>query len=562
MADFETTTNANDCRVWSWFHKSVDDLSEPVSWGKDISSFVDFIASENTIVYFHNLKFDGTFLLDFMLRDGYKHVEGYPQKMGEFSTLIDRMGKFYSIRVWWWNGGKTEFRDSMKKLAFKVAEIAKAFDLHIRKGEIDYEMPRPIGYEPTQDELDYGFNDVEIIAYALSALFDSGATKLTAGADSLHEFKETSGKRFFDKVFPILDPEIDTDIRTAYRGGFTYANPKFKQRMLGHGKVYDVNSLYPSVMREHLLPYGEPEYFSGVYEHDRVYPLWIQSLTFTARLRKNHIPTVQVKKTSYFIESEYQEIIGEPITMSFTNVDLEILFKHYHVDIVSYNGGWKFKGLTGLFNKFIDKWMEVKINSTGAMKQIAKLHLNSLYGKFATNPTLHPKFPVLEDNRVKLKLGEESTRDPVYTAMGAFITAYARHKTITAAQDNIKTFAYCDTDSLHLITTETPALDIDPDKLGAWKHEGDFTKAFYVRAKAYVERMVTKGSEPCEPHLDVHIAGLPMEIASRVTFDDLYDGKIFKREVLPDGSELKGKLQPVTVPGGIVLEQTSFTIKF
>lgn len=562
MADFETTTNADDCRVWSWFHKSVDNLSSPVDWGKGIGSFVDFIAEDDSIVYFHNLKFDGTFLLDYMLRLGYKHVEGYPTQMGEFSTMIDRMGKFYSIRSWWFFGGKTEFRDSMKKLPFKVAEIAKAFDLPIRKGEIDYEAPRPIGYEPTQDELDYGFNDVEIVAAGLRALFDTGATKLTAGADSLAEFKEVSGKRFFDKVFPILDPEIDMDIRTAYRGGFTYANPRFKQRMLGYGKVYDVNSLYPSVMYEKLLPYGEPEYFSGEYEYDRVHPLWIQSLTFTAKIRKGFIPTIQVKKTSYFIESEYQESVDEPITMSFTNVDLEILFKHYHVDVVSFNGGWKFKGLTGLFNKFIDKWMEIKINSTGAMKQIAKLHLNSLYGKFATNPSLHPKYPVLEDNRVKLKLGEETTRDPVYTAMGAFITAYARHKTISAAQDNIKSFAYCDTDSLHLITRTAPSLDIDPDKLGAWKHEGDFDQAFYIRSKAYVERIVTKADKPCEPHLDVHIAGLPMEVANWITFDHLYDGNELRGGFNDDGSRRKGKLQPVTVPGGIVLRETGFTIKF
>lgn len=562
MADYETTTNENDCRVWSWFHKSVDDLSEPVSWGKDIKSFVDFIKPDDSIIYFHNLKFDGTFLLDFILKAGYKHVDGYPQAMGEFSTLIDRMGKFYSIRIWWSMGGKTEFRDSMKKLNFSVAEIAKAFDTPMIKGEIDYKKPRPIGYEPTQEELEYGYNDVEIIAHALNALFKSGATKLTAGADSLHEFKETSGKRFFDKVFPILDPEIDGDIRTAYRGGFTYANPKFKQRMLGKGKVYDVNSLYPSVMRYELLPYGEPTWFDGEYEQDHVHPLWIQSITFTARIRRNFIPTIQVKKTSYFIESEYQEVIDDPITMSFTNVDLEILFKHYDVHIISFNGGWKFKGLTGLFNKFIDKWMEVKINSTGAMKQIAKLHLNSLYGKFATNPVLHPRIPQIEDDRVKLVLGEETTRDPIYTAMGAFITAYARHKTISSAQENIKTFAYCDTDSLHLITTKTPSLDIDPDRLGAWKHEGDFDKAFYIRAKGYVERMITKGDSPITPKLDVHIAGLPAEPAKRLTFDDLYDGKVIESEILPDGTRTKGKLQPKTVPGGVVLCDTKFTIKF
>ena len=53
--------------------------------------------------------------------------------------------------------------------------------------------------------------------------------------------------------------------------------------------------------------------------------------------------------------------------------------------------------------------------------------LNSLYGKFATNPDITPKLPYLkEDGSVGYRLGEKETRDPVYTPMGCFITAWAR----------------------------------------------------------------------------------------------------------------------------------------
>jgi len=188
--------------------------------------------------------------------------------------------------------------------------------------------------------------------------------------------------------------------------------------------------------------------------------------------------------------------------------------------------------------------MEIKKNSTGGLRQIAKLHLNSLYGKFATNPDITGKHPTLKDNRVSLVMNEPEMRDPVYTPMGVFITAYARKKTISAAQDNYETFAYADTDSLHLIGPTTPpdSLWVDPVELGAWKHESSFTKSVYIRAKQYAEEIDGK--------LDVHIAGMPRNVAATLTLDDMLHGGTWN-----------GKLIPVRVPGGTVLRDTTFTLK-
>src|SRR5699024_10962769 len=137
-ADFETTTDPDDCRVWAWGLYVIGGGDETFEWSQDVDSFIERAARDSSsIVYFHNLKFDGFFILDALLKDDYKYVEEHPND-GEFTTLISDTGKFYSITVRWRNGHKTEFRDSLKKLPFSVAEVARAFDQAESKGEIDY----------------------------------------------------------------------------------------------------------------------------------------------------------------------------------------------------------------------------------------------------------------------------------------------------------------------------------------------------------------------------------------------------------------------------------------
>lgn len=538
-ADFETTTQEEDCRVWSWGIIKVGKLSDYVD-GTSLDGFMHHIAGRAAHIYFHNLKFDGIFILDWLLKHGYSWTKENPG-VKQFSSLISRMGQFYSITVVFETEYRVEFRDSFKKLPMSVSAIAKAFNLHDQKLEIDYEKPRPIGYIPTEQERRYQRNDVAIVAQALEVQFAEKMTKLTAGADSLATYKKMTGKLFIRR-FPILSPEIDSEIRKAYRGGFTYASPRFSRRLNGEGSVYDVNSLYPSVMRNSLLPYGDPMYSEGGPTTQR--PLYISSITIKATLKPNHIPCIQIKKNLTFNPTEYLTEINEPTEVVATNIDIELWKKHYDLKILSWNGTFEFRGSHGFFDEYVDHFMEIKKNSTGGLRQIAKLHLNSLYGKFATNPDITGKHPVLKDNRVSLEMNEMETRDPVYTPMGVFITAHARSKTINAAQDNYETFAYADTDSLHLVGPTTPpeTLWVDPVELGAWKHEGNFTKSVYIRAKQYAEEIDGK--------LDVHIAGMPRSVASTLTLDDMLTG-----------GQWGGKLIPTRVPGGVVLKDTTFTLK-
>lgn len=556
MADFETTTNPEDCRVWAGCAVDIEKL-EVVHIGTDLDGFMEYLRDKNTVCYFHNLKFDGEFILHWLFTHGFRYEDS--RKDNTFHCLITDDGLFYSIEVIFHRHKskkyeKVVFYDSLKKLPFKVSVIAKAFELKQSKGEIDYRAHRPLGYQMTEEEKEYIITDCQIVAEALKIQFEQGLKKMTNASDALNGYKDIISKSRFEKWFPMLPIELDRDIRRAYKGGFVYLKPEHRNTRGLHGKQYDVNSLYPWVMYEKTLPYSYPVYFEGFPEVDEKYPLFIIHMKCTFEVKPGHLPTLQLKNNRRFLETEYlttsRVMVGkheenEPIEMWLTSVDYRLLLDHYNLDDVEYINGFKFKGAVGMFKDYIDHWMHIKETTTGALRQLAKLMLNSLYGKFATNPKARKKIPYLdtEDNVVRYKFDDPEERDPVYTAMGCFITAYAREKTIRSAQANFDRFIYADTDSLKLVGYEEPeGLEVHPTHLGAWKDEGDFTDSKWLRAKTYMVTVDGKTKVTC--------AGMPDNVKKLVTYENFAPGSTFP-----------GKLMPRRYPGGIILEETTFTIK-
>ena len=563
MADFETITDPLDCRVWAWGMANIytAETLDSVKIGGNLESFLDAIQYFNANIYFHNLKFDGHFIIDYIMKNGYTYIHNDENiKVGTFKMLMSDMGKLFSITIKWKSGFTTELRDSLKKLPMSISRVAESFGYETTKGDLDYDAYRAPDHVATPEERDYIARDVLIAAKAMREVLDAGMKKLTVASDALAEYKALTGKDHFTRLFPILPEIMDTEIRRAYRGGFTYSDPRYRSKKVGAGIVLDVNSLYPSVMRKELLPYGYPEYVSGKVEPTERKPLTIFSVTFVAKLKSNHIPCIQIKSSNIFSPTDYLTEIAEPTTIMTTNVDWKLYNDHYDITVLAYGGGWRFKATAGLFDGYIDKWSEIKAKESGGKREIAKLHLNSLYGKFATNPNVTSKYPILDDDgAVKYKRGADEKRDPIYTAMGVFITSYARDLTIRAAQANYNIFAYADTDSLHLISDEwvigkdefgkdtllnpPSGIEVHAKKLGAWKFEYSFTEAFYIRPKAYMELM------PNGEYV-TRIAGLPERVSEALTFDDLVDGKV-----------LHGKLNPKSVPGGVVLIDVPFQLK-
>lgn len=561
-ADFETATWAHDeTWVWAW---ALCDIEEPshVEVGNSIESFFERIKKEaNPYIYFHNLKFDGEFILYYLMKNGFEHVESKEKRNNTFSTLISDMGLFYSIEVYFEVGKKTKkvtFIDSLKIINQSVESMPKTFKIEENKLEIDYNAPREKGHILTGEEEAYIKNDVVIVAKALSYLFNMGLTKMTAGSNALSEYKEITRLNRFRSLYKPLNYEIDKDIRRAYRGGFTYLNPVYKNKEVKEGEVLDVNSLYPSCMYQEMLPFGEPFFYEGEYQEDKVYPLYIQRLTCSFKIKEGKIPTIQIKH-SRFVDNEYLTDSGEePVALTLTSVDLKLFLEQYDVWDLHYESGWKFKAMRGLFTEYIDKWIKVKneatISGNKGIRQVAKIMLNSLYGKFATSLDVQSKIPYLEGDIVKYKLGEKTTKDGVYLPMGAFITAYARDKTIRTSQSikdysikkyGVDMYCYSDTDSIHTILPIEELkqfCEIDDVELGKWKHESHFERAKFIRQKTYLEEI--------DGEIQITCAGLPQRCYDQVTWDN------FK-----EGMKVDGKLTFTHVKGGVILKETEFTIK-
>lgn len=394
--------------------------------------------------------------------------------------------------------------------------------------------------------------------------------------------------------FPI--PEYDESVRKTYKGGFTYLVPEYKEKDLGEGLVLDVNSLYPSVMRNMPLPYGEPIYFLGEYEYDPIYNLYVQELECAFELKEGHIPTLQIKNGFRFGFSPTEYLTSsndEIVPLWLTSVDLELFKEHYHIYYPNYHCGFKFRSTTGLFTEYIDKWTKVKTEATlsgnKGMRTLAKLMLNALYGKFALSPKVASKFPYYEDGKVKYQVPRDpetkkvlyEMRDPIYIPVGTFITSWARYKTITSAQKVKDIFVYADTDSLHIRIDLPESLrkmsnkelenlntadlqkhglplpddfEVDPVKLGAWKIESRFNRARFIRQKCYMEDWNTPDTWNTENYkqelLKITCAGMPKSCYPYVTWENFHEGASYKGKLLPDH-----------VKGGIVLKEVDFTIK-
>ena len=309
------------------------------------------------------------------------------------------------------------------------------------------------------------------------------------------------------------------------------------------------------------MPFGKPYYFEGKYKENSLYPLYIQTIKCSFKIKPNKIPTIQIReKNLFFRPNEYiEDSEGEEFVLTLTNIDLNLFLDHYETKNLKYIDGFMFRGKYGLFDEYIDYWTEQKIKAgkegNKGKRQIAKLQLNSLYGKFAKSTRMRSKYPILgKDGLIHYDIGEVKQEDGIYIPVACFITSYARRKTIGTSQA-IKDYSiekygkdmyiYSDTDSIHTtlpIEECKKFCQIDDYKLGFWAHEATATRGKFVRQKCYIEEIDGKIKITC--------AGLPDRCYEQVTWDN------FK-----EGFTAHGKLTYKYVKGGVKLVETDFTIK-
>ena len=619
VGDFETTVYEGQEYTEVWASALVEvgkDDPNDVKVFHSIGETWDYLKHLNTsvTVYYHNLKFDGSFWLNYLmselhfkpaldwLNDEKTEAEWLRErnmKNGTFRASISKMGQWYSIKVKTW-GNIIEFRDSWKLMPFSVKAIGKAFDTKHRKLDMEYTGFRYAGCPISDEELAYIKNDVLVVAEALDIMFKDGHDKLTIGSCCMAEFKQIMGRDFDETYFIPLSEEDDAWIRKAYKGGWCYVAKGKENCMHYGGGTYDVNSLYPSVMHSesgNRYPIGKPHWFQ------KGFPVWYGNKNFYFFLKirtrfyikPNMLPTIQIKGNIWYHGNEWLEtsdyfikddLIQEPVELTVTQTDFELMKEHYDlVDFELIEGCW-FHTRIGLFDDYIDRYKKIKMESTGARRTEAKLFLNNLYGKLATSSDSTFKIPfLLPDGSLGFQMVPENNKKPIYIPAGAAVTSYARAFTIEAAQANYygpdkPGFIYADTDSIHLDLPPEKVKNVrlDPAAFCCWKHETSWDYAVFVRQKTYIEHCIEADEEPCDPFYLVRCAGMPDRckelFISSMTGDppNIPNFKPTKEEekflktkrTIEDfkvGLKVPGKLLPKQIPGGTLLVDTEFTMK-
>ena len=626
--DIETTKEPDGTRR-AWYlglYERVNN-SEKFYTCTSIEEYMEFIKRINhgTIYYYH-LKYDLSYMMDYALREmGQEQVFEHKKKRANTFMLHRVDGKVYSI-TWVISKNNSKERpfneitmiDGAKLLPGGLKGIGQAFKTDgIGKVKVDQDFHtryRPVGNVPTREEEEYLYYDCKVLADGIENMLSDGHERKTIASCSMQFFKDLFNKNEkhmfsgqkdpkynFINHFPKIPLSICKHLFESYMGGWCYVNPKYKGKDIERGICFDVNSLYPFVMRTKLLPFGKPHYFEGNY-HDqkgafkKKHPLFIQGIIATGVLKKGHVATLSTGTEFARVgKRHYTQFINEVFYL--THIDLELLKKHYHIteSQITYIDGYAFEGKTGMFDEYIDFWIEEKkkhskngTEPNEGARFIDKLFLTSLYGKFGARSDNNAQKVELFDDLPRYSpitkhhslLSEEEKeqkhlKESVYVPLASYVTAYAREITVNAVQGNFERFIYADTDSLHLVGAEYPTnIPIDHQDtgdLGLWKFEYEFLKGRYLRAKTYCNHNGEKG-DPDRNHFYIVVAGMGEEVKKHVTWENFYE---WNRKY-PNGHDRKpnpekgevfcgqgiywGQLAPVTVVGGIDLQEGWFSI--
>ena len=641
MCDFETTVYEGQEHTEVWASACVELFTENVKIFHSIDEQYDYFVglNENIVAFYHNLKFDGTFWLDFLIvklgmEQAYEKTGDAENevcwekdrfmKNNTFKYSISDRGQWYTIIIKK-NNHYIEIRDSLKLLPFSVKRIGESFKTKHKKLDMEYTGFRYAGCEITDEEQRYISNDVLVVKEALEFMFCEGHNKLTIGSCCLSEYKSIRTKELYEAQFPnIYEIYIDKEkygeatagdwIRHSYKGGWCYLAKGKENKIFHNGITADVNSLYPSMMSSesgNIFPVGKPLFWSGNYipeEALKDHTYYFVRVKTRFYIKPNMLPFIQIKGSWLYKGTEaletsdvfnpktgkysayYTGLDGEVhdtrVTLTLTMTDYILFREHYNVIDFEILDGCFFSALKGIFDEYIEKYKKMKLESKGAMRELAKLFLNNLYGKMASNTDSSFKLAYQkEDKTIGFMPVLENEKEPGYIPVGSAITSYARNFTIRAAQKNYHGvdepgFIYADTDSIHcdLSANELKGIPVHDKNFCNWKLEASWDTAIFARQKTYIEHVIAENLEPIDkPYYNIKCAGMPekckklFELSMYGYNEEEGDGyteeeKEFlktKRDLtdFKVGLCVPGKLIPKRIRGGTLLVETTYEMR-
>ncbi len=546
-------------RVDAYVVGAKDLQGEEFIWNVNMEKWIEQLAERRTsmTVFFHNLSgYDGQFLMPMLIKKyGEKNITYFideKKKIFEI-TLTRRYRDYLELNRKGQPKRKKyviKFRDSWKIWPMPLRVLGKA----VGKKKLDYgEYDILDTFETNEDyaahnggkSLEYFERDIDILReFALQTenimkLEDYKMTMASTAKYTWGKTNEPLAKNIRwatkDKIVtinmetgkevgkPVWESDYDTwrVIKKAYKGGVTYVKPEHQLKLLNDIYVYDINSMYPAIMMEEAMPYGRPVLREQDLDGSESYRLYRVAIKHAKTDKMPFIAQQKEQEEDFILrimqgleKGELLNATEEQYPSELKNSVVYMNNRTLALFTETYTGEWDikfkvaFRESYGSFDTYLKKYREIKENSKGAERQLAKLFSNSLYGKFGQDikdsysdvhkleevedkityngntPYYEDKPCIINDGIVFVSVDNGLKNDISYIALAEAIASKARVKLVRAINDNWDNFVYCDTDSIHL-TAPAKGITIHDSNYGDWAFEGKWDKAVYRRAKHY-----------------------------------------------------------------------------
>ncbi len=462
---------------------------------------------EPVYAYAHNLDFDFSKL--------WKAVGGIPVSWGKTIIIHHSLVR---VKI---EGLNIFLCDSFKLFPSSLEKLSKDFELETAKINLD-DYIKKCGFKNKDDFFKNVSPDDPILREYLKhdcmALYELIKKAISFSGLSEEEFCKCPttpalSMKLFQRISPqeyetITNSKLSKELEDYGRNAYIGARVEVVKPVLNKkGFHYDVNSLYPHVMKVNTYPVGKylrydgsmAEYAYKVFKGGGFKHAIIQAKVYVPE--DTYIPVLPFRGDKlYFPVGRFEGY--------WTGEELELAEKYGA--IVKVESGIFWENGEKIFEKFIKIMEKEKIHSKGARRNFFKLIQNSLYGKFGMKREREAYYTVDKESmlikrgkkylKIKLDCDNEilvSTKkvraDYIRPHIAAYVTSYARIYLFNGIMINPDRVYYYDTDSL-VIDYELPAEMVDDSEYGKWKMEGEIQQGIFLQPKLYAE-LRTDGKE-------------------------------------------------------------------
>lgn len=454
-----------------------------------------------------------------------------------------------------------EFRCSYLLSGYSLAKLAdQLHDIDIKKktGDLDYELLRHHKTPLTDAEIGYCVNDVKVVAAYIAerADQDGGISRLQLTKTGYvrkyckdacfyepDKPKKKSAKRARYKEIingMTLEPDEYKQLKRAFQGGFTHANPMYSGKVMRDVTSYDFTSSYPAVMISERFPMSRSELIeldsADDFYHQIKYYCCLFDIEFT-HIRSRYIFDSYISSSKCFkldkpVINNGRVVAADRLCCSITEQDFIIIKSMYKWDTVRIANFRRYRRdylprdfVIAILTLYGNKTTLKGVSGKEAEYLNSKEMVNSCYGMTVTD-IVRPEI-VYEDGWRGLKTPDLSEAIQKYNTnqgrflfypWGVWVTAYARRNLFTGILEFKDDYIYSDTDSLKVVRAEDHAeyltkyndmiinklyramdyhgLDrslIEPETikgikkpLGVWDFDGSYSRFKTLGAKRYM----------------------------------------------------------------------------